>query len=150
MAIAGTLLKSTATFLIVLEFLASAAVLGIFSYFLAVLADHSLPILKWSEAVEGISGGAAIYTFFGVILTCFVGGIAFFAFLGIVLDLLFLGGFVAIAVLTRGAVKKGSCGNNVSGPFGSGPASMPEPEIGTLETVCKLELAAFAISIGAA
>ena len=57
------------------------------------------------KAVEGMSGGAVIYTAFAVILVCFLGGITVFAMLGLVLDLLFCGAFIAIAVLARGGAK---------------------------------------------
>ena len=56
------------------------------------------------KACEGMSGGAVIYTAFAVILTCFLGGITFFAFLAILLDICFIGCFVAIAILARHGV----------------------------------------------
>jgi hypothetical protein len=58
------------------------------------------------KAVEGMSGAAVLYTAFAVILVCFLGGITVFAFLGLLLDLLFCGAFIAIAVLTRAGAKK--------------------------------------------
>ena len=65
--------------------------------------DHSIP--TWMKAVEGMSGGAVIYTGFAVILVCFLGGITFFTLLGVLLDLLFCAAFVAIAVLARAGAK---------------------------------------------
>lgn len=75
-------------------------------------------IPKWEKAVEGISGAAVIYTAFAMILTCFLGGITFFSFLGVVLDILFCGGFIAIAILTDGG--RNSCSGVINSPIGSG------------------------------
>lgn len=69
------------------------------------LTHHHTHIPTWMKAVEGMSGGAVIYTAFAVILVCFLGGITVFAMLGLVLDLLFCGAFIAIAVLARGGAK---------------------------------------------
>ena len=55
-----------------------------------------------------MSGGAVIYTGFATLLTCFLGGITFFALLAILLDVLFCGAMVAIAVLTRGGRHTGA------------------------------------------
>jgi hypothetical protein len=74
---------------------------GIYSYFLAVRADRNQGIPTWQKAVEGISGVAVLYTIAAVVLTCCLGGISFFAITAIILDILFVGGFIAIAVLTR-------------------------------------------------
>jgi hypothetical protein len=68
-----------------------------------------------------------------------------------VLDLLFMGGFIAIAILTRDGAS--SCkGNSISTPLGSGA---PDSHIGrdgktftpTLHTACRLETAVFAVSL---
>ena len=69
------------------------------------LTHHKQPIPTWMKAVEGMSGGAVIYTAFAVILVCFLGGITFFTIFGLLLDLLFCAAFVAIAVLARGGAK---------------------------------------------
>lgn len=90
------------------------------------------------KAVEGMAGGAVIYTGFAVILTCFLGGFTFFAFLAVLLDVLFVGAFVAIAILTRGGVR--SCG-------GSSPPSVLGPGN---RTSCRLETAVFAVAIAMA
>lgn len=101
---AGFALRGADSFFRALEFLCSALLLGIFSWFLAYLSRHHQHIPTWMRAAEGISGGACIYTIFGVLLTCFLGGLTFFAFLAIFLDILFGGAFIAIAVLARGGV----------------------------------------------
>ena len=52
-----------------------------------------------------MSGAAVIYTAFAVLLVCFLGGLTVFAALGLLLDVLFCGAFIAIAVLARGGAK---------------------------------------------
>lgn len=69
------------------------------------LKHHDTTIPRWMKAVEGMSGGAVIYTASATILVCCLGGITFFTFLGLLLDILFCGAFVAIAVLTRAGAK---------------------------------------------
>ncbi|KAL8922367.1 MAG: hypothetical protein Q9208_005220 [Pyrenodesmia sp. 3 TL-2023] len=86
---ASVALKGVSTFLRVLELLGSLLILGICSYWMGVLSNRNSSIPTWMKAVEGISGGAVIYTAFAVILTFFLGGKAFFAFLGLLLDILF-------------------------------------------------------------
>ena len=104
-----------------------------------------------------------IYTAFAVILTCLLGGVTFFAFLALLMDALFIGGFVAIAVLTRAGAH--SCSGNVSTPLGSGNAKTGQSGYGghfgfssgdnltyvpNLGRACKLEKAVFATSVAAA
>lgn len=74
MALGGALLRITATGLRVIEFACAAIVLGIYSYFLAVLAKHDTPIPTWEKAVEGMAGAGVLYTIFGIIGTLFLGG----------------------------------------------------------------------------
>ena len=81
-----------------------------------------------------MSGAAVIYTAFAVILTCFLGGITFFAFLGLLLDVLFCGCFVAIAILARGGAKR--CGSFNNSPIGIGH-----------HVSCNLQRAVFAVAI---
>lgn len=148
MAVAGLLLRLNSTFIRALEFLAAALCLGIFSYFLADLSRHHLSIPTYAKAVEGIAGAAVIYTAFAVILTCFLGGIMFLAFLAIVLDLLFMGGFIAIAVLTRRSDRCHS--GTVRSVMGSGAPGTHVVGVGNLGRACKLEEAVFGAAIGAA
>lgn len=148
-------MKLLQTVLYALEFCCSAIVLGIFSYFLSVLADRDVTIAKEWQAVEGISGAAVLYTIFAVLLTCFLGGKAFFACLGIILDILFTGGFIAIAILTRGGTR--SCSGNVRTPIGSGDSGTKEGFRGnngdqytyavSLGTACRLYKVVFAVAI---
>ncbi|MCJ1276539.1 hypothetical protein MMC21_004345 [Puttea exsequens] len=128
--------RATATFLRILEFCIAALILGIFSYYLAVLSRRAGngAIPKWEKAVEGISGVAVVYTAFAVILTCFLGGIAFFSFLGIALDICFIGGFLAIAVLADGG--RHSCGRTNNSPIGPGE-----------HLSCQLQRVAFIVAV---
>merc|ERR1712000_213597 len=56
MAFGGIALKSVSLFFRAIEFGCAAVIIGIFSYYLATLTDHSLPISVHIKAVEGISG----------------------------------------------------------------------------------------------
>lgn len=137
---------------------------GIYSYFLSVRADRNQGIPTWQKAVEGISGAAVLYTIAAVVLTCCLGGISFFAFTAIILDILFVGGMIAIAVMTRHGA--GSCSGIVNTPlgiadtanesdgYGSGGLGTGEGENLTYSvsprTACRLNTVAFAVSIIAA
>ena len=81
-----------------------------------------------------MSGAAVIYTAFAVILTFFLGGITFFAFLAVLLDVLFCGCMVAIAVLTRAGAQ--SCDPVNDSPIGVGN-----------HISCELQTVVFAVSI---
>merc|ERR1711939_934142 len=125
MAFGGALLRFGQTGLRLLEFACAAIVLGIYSYFLSVLADKNIHIPAWEKAVEGMSGAACLYLIFCVLLTLFLGCIRFFAFIAIVLDICFVGCFAAIAYYTRQAA----------------------PGAGDWGYVCSLNTACFAVSI---
>ncbi|KAF2281445.1 uncharacterized protein EI97DRAFT_367368 [Westerdykella ornata] len=156
MALGGAALKGLQTFLYALEFCCAAIILGLYSYFLAVLADRDARIFTWVKAVEGLSGAAVLYTLFAVLLTCFLGGKMFFAFLGMVFDLLFTGAFIAIAVLTRGGSHK--CRGIVSTPWGTAPANTKQgfgsngqgnqvTYAVSFGTACRMNKACFAVAI---
>ncbi|KAF2017095.1 hypothetical protein BU24DRAFT_420122 [Aaosphaeria arxii CBS 175.79] len=156
MAFGSAALKFFQTFLYALEFCCSGIILGIYSYFLSVLADRNAPIYTWVKAVEGISGAAVLYTICAVLFTCCLGGKTFFAFLAIIFDLLFTGGLIAIAVLTRDGA--GSCRGNVDTPLGNGPADSKQgfgsngqgrqiTYSVSLHTACRLNTAVFAVAI---
>jgi hypothetical protein len=134
---------------------------GIYSYFLAVRADRDQGIPTWQKAVEGISGVAVLYTIAAVVLTCCLGGISFFAFTAIILDILFVGGFIAIAVLTRHGAS--SCTGVVNTPLGIGNTANDSDGFGqgglgtgqgenltysvSPRTACRMNTAVFAVSI---
>jgi len=136
-----------------LQFACAIAILGIFSYFLAVLVRQGLNVETWIRAVEGMAGAAALYTLFGILLTCFLGGIGAFAIIAVILDLCFVGCFVAIAVLTRGG------DNNCSALTSEDPLLVGGQGFGDPNTVsyapttyraCNLMKASFAMAIAAA
>lgn len=149
MAKSSIALKSGSTFIRLLQLLGSALILGIFSYYLAVLDRNNLPIPTWERAVEGLAGAATLYSLFTVGLTFFLGGITVLAFLAIFLDLCFVGAMIAIAVLTRGGAR--SCSGTVNTPIGSGLASESAVETAArstrLDRACKLEKTAFITAI---
>ncbi|EPS33043.1 hypothetical protein PDE_08004 [Penicillium oxalicum 114-2] len=147
MGAGGVVLRFFSLAIRVLQFLASAVILAIFSYYLAVLSRHDLVIPTWTKAVEGLSGAAALYSLLGAIFVCCLGGVAFFAFLAIVLDVCFIGVMIAIAVLTRRGTQ--SCTGFVRTPLGDGDATnrADTPAGTSFRTSCNLQKAAFAVSI---
>jgi hypothetical protein len=146
MGAGGVILRFFNLGLRVLQFLDSAVILGIFSYYLAVLSRHNHHIETWIKAVEGLAGAATLYSLLGIIFTCCLGGVAFFAFLGVALDLCFVGAMVAIAILTRKGVSQ--CTGTVDTPLGSGNANDDTFSKGlTFGMTCKLEKVVFAVAI---
>ncbi|PPJ54151.1 hypothetical protein CBER1_01042 [Cercospora berteroae] len=148
----GGALRFFQTFLYALAFACAAVILGIFSYFLATIADRNGTIFTWVKAVEGISGAAVLYTICAVVFTCCLGGISFFAFVAIVLDIAFVGGMIAIAVLTRYATD--SCTGIVTTPLGTFPALSTSDGFGgevtyqvSQRTACRLQKACFAVAV---
>lgn len=164
MGLGSVLLRVLGNGVRILQFLASAVILGIFSYYLAVLKDHDLTIATWIRAVEGLSGAATLYALLGSLFTLCLAGITFFGFIAMVLDVCFVGAMIAIAVLTRDGTQ--TCSGNVHTPLGNGPTDSKADGygkngfgFGSGETVtylpnlglaCRLEKTAFAVSIIAA
>lgn len=147
MAIGGAFLRFGQTGLRLVEFGCAAIVLGIYSYFLAVLARHDMTIPTWEKAVEGMSGAAVLYTIFGVLFTLCFGGVRVFMFLGIFLDICFAGCFAGIAYYTRHGAN--SCTGLVNTPIGNGAANAAAPGAGDYGYACSLNTACFAVSVGA-
>lgn len=161
MSVGGILLRIVNEAIRFLQFGASAIILGVFSYFLAVLTDHDKPIARWVKAVEGISGAATFYTICGCVLTLCIGGVSFFAGIAFILDICFIGGMIAIAIMTREGTQ--SCVGNVKTPLGNGPYDQKAIGYGNggfgigtgkhatyfpaLGFACRLEKTAFAVSI---
>ncbi|KAK4548064.1 hypothetical protein LTR36_010784 [Oleoguttula mirabilis] len=162
----GGALRLFQTALYAVLFLCAAIILGIYSYFLSVLADRNDPIAKWTRAVEGISGAATLYLIFAVLLTCCFGGVSALAFTAVVLDILFCGTMIAVAIMTRHGAS--SCKGYVRTPLGNGQASSGSGGFGNgfgeggsnsdnnvtysvhLGTACNLNTAVFALSLIAA
>jgi hypothetical protein len=144
-AAGGVFLRFCGLLIRVLQFLDAAVILGIFSYYLAILSKHDQTIDTWLKAVEGLSGAATLYSLLGILFVCCLGGVTFFAFLGVVFDVLFTGAMVAIAVLTRKGTD--SCTGQVNTPIGSGKASDESPSKLSYGMACKLEKVVFAVSV---
>lgn len=145
MGFGGVILRFFNLAIRILQFLDSAVILGIFSYFLAALTHDDANIPQWMRAVEGLSGAATLYGILGTIFTCCLGGVAFFAFIAIVLDVCFVAAMIAIAVLTRNGTQ--TCQGKVNTPLGTG-ASDDEARFGASYGIaCELEKVAFAVSI---
>jgi hypothetical protein len=145
MGVGGVILRFCALAIRVLQFLDAAVILGIFSYYLAILAKHNLHIATWIKAVEGLSGAGTLYGLLGTIFVCCLGGVGFFAFLGVVLDVCFTGAMIAIAILTRKGVNK--CSGTVNTPLGTGNASDDSKAGLSYGMACKLEKVTFAVAI---
>jgi hypothetical protein len=144
----------------ILQFCASAIILGIFAYFLAVLADHNLHTAAWVGAVAGIAGAATLYALLASICVP-LGKKPFFAALGMIFDAAFLAAFIAIAIMTRDGSNR--CSGLVNTPLGRGNADGNAPGYGDngfglgggrrmtflphLRFVCRLQKAAFTVSI---
>jgi len=128
---------------------------------LSRLAENNLPIAKKWEAVEGLAGAATLYTIFGIIFTLFLGGKTFFGLLAILLDICFIGAFVAVAWFTRHGAN--SCHGFVQTPLGNGQSDSNSPGYGangfgfgsnanatyapSLRLACRFNTVVFAVSI---
>lgn len=149
----GLGLKFLQWFIRGIEFCCAAVVLALYSYFLATLHNHDLPIATYIRAVEGISGAAVLYTILGLLLLCCLAGFALTSFIAIVLDVAFAGAFIYVATANRGGAS--SCSGYVDTPFGSGDADNHVTDDGhggfthlpSLRTACRMETACLAVSI---
>ncbi|PYI23728.1 hypothetical protein BO86DRAFT_349940 [Aspergillus japonicus CBS 114.51] len=146
MGVGGVILRFANLAIRILQFLAAAVILGIFSYFLAVLARHDQTIPQWMKAVEGLSGAATLYGILGILLTCCLGGVTFFAAVAVLLDVCFIGAMIAIAIMTRKGTQ--SCSGHVDTPLGSGASNTDDANTHVrLGYACVLEKASFAVAI---
>ncbi|KAF2668666.1 hypothetical protein BT63DRAFT_440784 [Microthyrium microscopicum] len=151
MAFGSAALKFLGTFLYALACCCSIVILALYSYFLSTLHTHGAHIPTWERAIEGISGAGVLYTLLAIVFTCCLGGKTFFAFLAIVLDILFCGAFIAIAVMARQGT--GSCSSsNVKTPIGNGDSQSHVGFDGktftpSLHTACIMNKAVFAVAI---
>jgi hypothetical protein len=154
MGIAGLALKSVSWIFRGIEFCCAAIILGIFSYFLAVLSNHNLHIATWIRAVEGLSGAAVLYTLLALLLVFCLGGMVFFSALGMFFDLAFLGVFIYLAYALRNG--RHSCNGFVNTPLGSGNTNGPNTvpsgsggfvHIPSLKNACRMQKACFAVAL---
>ncbi|OJJ44978.1 hypothetical protein ASPZODRAFT_70158 [Penicilliopsis zonata CBS 506.65] len=142
----GVVLRFVSFAIRILQFLASAVILAIYSYFLAVLANHNVSIPRWVKAVEGLSGAAALYALLGILLTCCLGGVTFFAVLAVGLDVCFVAAMMAIAIMNRHGTQ--SCSGTVNTPLGDGDSSSDSSTTkANLGLTCRLEKTVFAVSM---
>lgn len=153
----GFCLRLTQLFVRCVQFGCAAIVLGIFSYFLATLVNHDLPIGIWVRVVEGISGVAVVYTILSFMVHCCCPGHPFPSFIQMCLDVLFIAGFIYIAIVNRGGAS--SCTGEVDTAFGKGNADTNEPvdsdssgftRLPSLRQACKMETAVLSVSVVAA
>ncbi|KAL3475503.1 hypothetical protein BJX99DRAFT_259275 [Aspergillus californicus] len=145
MGAGGVVLRFFNLFIRVLQFLASAVILGIFSYFLAKQATNDQDIPTWMKAVEGLSGAATLYSLLGALFTCCLGGVSFFAAIAMFLDVCFVGAMIAIAILTRDGPQ--TCSGTVNTPVGSGDDGTDSPAGVDYGYACMLEKVVFAVAI---
>jgi hypothetical protein len=143
---AGLALKTLQWFIRAVQFLSCAVVLALFSYFLAVAAQHDFVIPTWTKAVEGISGIGVLYTLVGLLLLCCLAGHPFTSAIAIILDIAFVGAFIYVAQANRGGAS--SCDNTVDTLFGTRPAT---DDLGkglpNFHQICQMESAVLAVSI---
>ncbi|KAF7548230.1 hypothetical protein G7046_g8751 [Stylonectria norvegica] len=114
----GLTLKFLQWFIRGVQFGCAALILAVFSYFLATLHNHHLPISTKLRAVEGISGVAVLYTLAGLLLLCCVAGLAFTSAIAILFDVAFIGAFIYVAIANKNGAS--SCNGYVDTPFGRG------------------------------
>ncbi|KAL2822997.1 hypothetical protein BJX63DRAFT_3455 [Aspergillus granulosus] len=145
MGVGGVVLRFFNLAIRVLQFLDAAVILGIYSYFLAKLAQNDQHIPTWTKAVEGLSGAATLYALLGSVLTCCLGGITFFAAVGILLDACFVGAMIAIAIMTRHGTQ--NCSATPNTPVGTGPDGTNSPADVDYGYACRLNKVVFAVSV---
>jgi hypothetical protein len=148
----GIALKSLQWFIRGIQFCCAALILSLFSYFLAALSNHNLPIPTWARAVEGISGAGVLYTLAGLLLLCCLAGHPVTSFIAILLDVAFIGAFIYVAIANRGGAS--ACNNSPNTIFGSGPSgNYPNSQkdgftkLPTFGTACRMETACLAVAI---
>lgn len=142
----GLTLRALQWFVRGVQFLSCAVVLALFSYFLAIAAQHHYDIPTWAKAVEGISGVGVIYTFLGLLFLCCLAGHPFTSSVAILLDILFIGAFIYVAQANREGAN--SCTNTVNTLFGTHPASYNLGEgLPNFRQLCQMQKAVLAVSI---
>ncbi|KAL5094177.1 hypothetical protein Trisim1_008285 [Trichoderma cf. simile WF8] len=144
-------LKFVQWFIRGIQFCCCAIVLAIYSYFLATLHNHKLPIATSLRAVEGISGAGTLYTLLALLMLCCLAGHTLTAFLAVVLDVCFIGAFIYVAIANKNGA--GSCNGVLDTPFGKGQsdstvsADKGFTTLPSFHTACRLQTACLAVSI---
>src|SRR5690349_20131351 len=143
----GTALHALKLFLRTIQLLCSIVLLALFSYFLATLSNHSLPISHDIRAVEGISGTAVLYSALCIIaICCFARKVhPFTSLVSMVLDVAFAAAFIYVAAVNKGGSRSCSSGI-VDTPFGSGDVATGVVEgtggwtaLPSLATACRMQ-----------
>ncbi|KAI9834443.1 MAG: hypothetical protein M1826_002597 [Phylliscum demangeonii] len=151
MAVGSLILRGSQTTLRLAQFLSSLMILGIFAYFLAKLRQHRLRSANWVRATTGLAALGLLWALIAMALTCFMGGVTAFGLLGLVLDLLFVGAFIAIAIMNRGGVHR--CRGYVSTPMGDGYTDYPPNSlrrgsyVPNYKAACRLEKGVFIVAL---
>ncbi|KAL7903562.1 hypothetical protein HDV63DRAFT_400401 [Trichoderma sp. SZMC 28014] len=134
-----------------IQFCCSAIVLAIYSYFLATLHNHDLPIATSLRAVEGISGAGTLYTLLALLMLCCLAGHTLTAVIAVVLDIAFIGAYVYVAIANKNGAS--SCTGVLDTPFGKGQSSSTVEgdkgftKLPSFHTACKLQSASLAVAI---
>lgn len=134
-----------------IQFCCAAIVLAIYSYFLATLHNHRLPIATSLRAVEGISGAGVLYTLLALLTLCCLAGHTLVAFLAVVLDVCFIGAFIYVAIANKNGA--GTCNGVLDTPFGKGQSDATVKAhsgfttLPSFHTACRLQTACLAVSI---
>lgn len=128
----------------ILQFLSSVISLGLFSRRIFWILQTSRRALSSSNgAVEGILAASVLYSILTSIVACFIKKTKskWLRWLMIVLDVLFIGAFIAVAVLTRpNGGPSGPCHKNNN-------AFDPLNRINGSRTQCQLPLGTFILAI---
>lgn len=104
-----------------IQFCCCVVVLGIYSYYIATMVNHSMEVSTGVRAVEGISAIGTLYTALGVLLVCCCAGHPAPSFISMVLDIGLAAAFIYVAVANRAGA--GSCtSGTVDTVYGSGDA----------------------------
>ncbi|KAK3378436.1 hypothetical protein B0H63DRAFT_247327 [Podospora didyma] len=114
----GLALRGLQFFTRSVQFCSGALVFTVFCYFLATLMQNKLEIPLFVRVVTGVSGVSVLYTGVALLVLCCAGGHPFAAFITISMDILFMAGFIYIAVINRAGT--GKCTGIVNTPFGVG------------------------------
>ncbi|KAJ6785298.1 hypothetical protein PWT90_01098 [Aphanocladium album] len=145
-------LKTIQWLIRLVQLLCGAIILGIYSYFLAALANHHLSTPTSVKAVEGIVGIAVAYALLGLLLLCCLAGHTLTSFTAMCIDFALLCSYIYVAVANKGGASSCSSGE-LNTVFGKGKAGDKLDagggftKIPSYHTACKLETACLAIAI---
>lgn len=144
-------LKFLQWFFRLVQLLSAALILGVYSYFLAALANHSIHIPNSVRAVEGIAGAAVLYAIIGLLLLCCLAGKAVPGLVAMVLDFAFIPAFIYVAVANKDGA--GSCTGYLDTPFGKGKSQEVADGNGgftalpSFHVACRLQTACLSVAI---